>query len=74
MDSEDIFILHAINTVYPDVNLLYHEKCFIKQRSIQNCSQYVKGILHFCATVTNYHLRVPTITCQYFIRHKLVRP
>jgi len=66
-----IFTLHGNNTVYPELNLLYHEKRFIKQRSIQNCSQYVNGILHFCASVTNYHSCVPTITCHYFIRHKL---
>jgi len=69
MESEDIFSVNANKTVYPVLNLCHHKQHFIKQRSIQNCSQYVKGILHFCASVTNYHSCVPTITCHYFIIH-----
>ena len=67
LESEDIFTLNANKTVYPVLNLLYHKQHSIKQRSIQNCSQYVKGTLHFCASVTNYHSCVPTIICHYFI-------
>jgi hypothetical protein len=34
MDPKDTFTLHANDTVYPNLNLLYHKEHFIKQTSI----------------------------------------
>jgi len=71
IDSEDTYLHCMLTTLCTQIWTCFIMKSFIKQRSIQNCSQYANRILHFCASVTNYHSCVLTITCHYFIRHIL---
>ena len=67
-DSEDTFTQHANDTVYPDLNVLYHKKHYNIQRSIQNCSQYVKGNTSFLFIIYQLPLMCPHYYLPLFLQ------